>query len=164
MGGDDHDRLEMVIQMERGADGKIDEKMNLGSAVHKFDATTINQVTPLGYNVVGDANVNGTLITSMTLAANKSFSCTQLYAGVNVGSVLLVGVGALGDMVDYYIIDLTHGLTLNMAVEQIPIFVIPAATTAQTINIYAPQIAYGVAVGNNAVIKFFNAWIGGIKS
>ncbi len=149
-------RLNQVIQMSVSPDGKIVFSPDglYGKANDWIEAE--------GDEVVGDAAANGTIVVSLSVAANSTFICTSLMASTNIAAVLNIAYGVIGTHTDIYHIDLQNAGSLVAITENSPIFVYNNTTAAAvTLLMIAPQTAKGVAT-NNAATKYFHGYIGGV--
>lgn len=115
-----------------------------------------------GDEVAGDANANGTIIVSLSVAAYSRFVCTSLVASVNTAAVLNIAYGIIATHTDIYHIDLQNAGSLVAITEESPIFVYNNTTVAAvTLLMIAPETAKGVAT-NNATSKHFHGYMGGL--
>lgn len=117
----------------------------------------------IGENVIGDAAAIGTSILTITIP--QYYHCVGVVAlgWCNLAGALLVGLGALAaPPTTYYFIDIPNrGAFGGMAEGTTPLFVIPKSTTAaQTITVYAPQTAWGVAATNNDILHYYYGFLG----
>ncbi len=148
--------IQQTVEMAEDGSGKIKfaPKGILGKLAYWDEAE--------GDEVAGDANANGTIIVSLSVAAYSRFVCTSLVASVNIAAVLNIAYGIIGTHTDIYHIDLQNAGSLVMVTEESPIFVYNNTTAAAvTLLMIAPETAKGVAT-NNAVTKFFHGYMGGL--
>lgn len=155
----DTKKLQQVIEMTEDPDGKIVYGSHIPASVLARAAIWTEAE---GDEVAGDGAANGTIIVSLSIAANTKFVCMSLMCSTDVAAILNIAYGVIGAHTDIYHVDLFSALAQVIVTESTPIFVYNNNTDAAvTLLIIAPLTAKGAGT-NNDVNHHFHAYMGGI--